>query len=409
MAAHATLSPSSAERWTTCTASVAAIAAADLPKDDGSSYALEGTLAHELAEIEGRYRWGQITRRGRVAPMRAWTKKMDAEYGTTGAEEKIEEMVPHVRSYLDEIERVQESLGPEAEVLFEQRLDTGVPGCWGTSDAVLFSSSHVAIVDLKYGAGVRVEAEGNAQLRLYALGALREYGDVLGETETVSMTVVQPRMGHVSTATLTAAELRSWRDEVVVPAVELVGTDQAVFRPSLAACRWCPLSGLCRAQLEQSTAEDFGDLLDPGAAENPSEGLPLLTPGEVAAALERLPLVKSWAKDLEAAALEMAYTRGVSIPGWKVVRSGGRRVFVDEAAAIDVLTEHYPREKVVRESIETLTKLTKVVGGEKQLTALVGELLKKTEGREALAPAADPRPGVTKNMDATNDFEGVNP
>ena len=43
---HAVLSPSSADRWMTCTASVAATA--EIP-DTPSSFADEGTLAHELA------------------------------------------------------------------------------------------------------------------------------------------------------------------------------------------------------------------------------------------------------------------------------------------------------------------------------------------------------------------------
>lgn len=45
--AHARLSPSSAERWMTCPGSVKL---AEGIEDKGSSYAAEGTAAHELAE-----------------------------------------------------------------------------------------------------------------------------------------------------------------------------------------------------------------------------------------------------------------------------------------------------------------------------------------------------------------------
>ena len=45
--AHAKLSPSSAERWMSCPGSVALNEGKD---DKGSSYAAEGTAAHELAE-----------------------------------------------------------------------------------------------------------------------------------------------------------------------------------------------------------------------------------------------------------------------------------------------------------------------------------------------------------------------
>lgn len=45
--AHAKLSPSSAERWMSCPGSVALN---EGKEDRGSSYAAEGTAAHELAE-----------------------------------------------------------------------------------------------------------------------------------------------------------------------------------------------------------------------------------------------------------------------------------------------------------------------------------------------------------------------
>ena len=51
MAAHALLSPSAAERWINCPASV--FLNKDIP-DEGSVYADEGTAAHTVMELAGR-------------------------------------------------------------------------------------------------------------------------------------------------------------------------------------------------------------------------------------------------------------------------------------------------------------------------------------------------------------------
>lgn len=62
MAAHALLSPSAAERWINCPASV--FLNKDIP-DEGSVYADEGTAAHTLMELAGKeyfngFEWDSI-------------------------------------------------------------------------------------------------------------------------------------------------------------------------------------------------------------------------------------------------------------------------------------------------------------------------------------------------------------
>lgn len=48
--AHARLSPSSSSRWLKCPGSVPLTESLNLPPEKDSPYALEGTLAHYLAE-----------------------------------------------------------------------------------------------------------------------------------------------------------------------------------------------------------------------------------------------------------------------------------------------------------------------------------------------------------------------
>lgn len=78
----------------------------------------------------------------------------------------------------------------DAILLLEQRLDFSkyVPEGFGTGDCVIISDKKLHIIDLKYGKGVPIQAEGNPQMRLYALGALETY-DFLYDIEEIDMCI----------------------------------------------------------------------------------------------------------------------------------------------------------------------------------------------------------------------------
>lgn len=385
---HAVLSPSSAERWIDCPASVRL--ASRFP-NESSVYAEEGTCAHELGEIKASFAFGLIDQKTFNRKRARWVKKWP-EYAEV--EETMVEMERHTDAYVELI-RERKALYPDTQVMLEQRLNTGIPQSWGTSDTVLVSPRHVEIIDFKYGAGVAVEAEGNPQLRLYALGALDQYGDILGETEVVYTTVHQPRMDHTLTAEITPDAIREWRVKKVLPRAELALSADAPFGPSERACRWCPASGRCEAQVQAAFPDDLMD-------EEPEE----LTEDRVAELLGRLPLLKDWLKAFEAQALTMAYSEGRHIPGWKVVRSGGIRQVKDQDAAIDVLAaEGLDRDEFMVEKIKGIGDLEKLLGKEdfKRLLEDSG-IVKKSEGRESLAPESDKRPSISPNAEAANAF-----
>ena len=175
---HATLSASSAHRWLECTA--APSLEATVPSGSAvSEAALEGTEAHSMAEAKLR-----AALEGRPAP---------EPTDNTEMEECTDAYVAFV---LD----AAKALSP-AEVAIEQLVDFGhlVPGGFGTADCIVISEDTLHIIDLKYGKGIKVEAESNPQLRLYALGALAEFG-VLYDVKHVKMTIFQPRLSHYSTA-----------------------------------------------------------------------------------------------------------------------------------------------------------------------------------------------------------------
>lgn len=385
--AHAKLSPSASERWLSCPASIRM--EEQVPREPSSIYAQEGTVAHELGELKASLAFGHITTRQYDARYRKWTQK----HNDILTDEVIDEMHVHTDAYVSLIQE-RAALYPNSQVILEQRLDTGVPTCWGTSDTVIVSPVHVEIIDFKYGAGVAVEAEGNSQLRLYALGALDTYGDILGETEVVRSTVHQPRMDHVLTEELTPAELRRWRDEDVIPIAQLALSDDAPFGPSDEACRWCPASGRCKAQLEAVFATDFDE--DPET----------LTPEQVAEKLGQLKMVRDWLNAFEVAALSMAYSEGVAIPGYKVVLSGGQRGIRDADAAVRTLTEAgYDAADVTTTKPKGIGDLEKLLGKDrfKELLEDSG-IVTKSDGKPSLVPDSDRRESINPNGEASKVF-----
>lgn len=381
---HAVLAPSAAERWISCPASVRMERdlKGELPPE--SAYAAEGTAAHALCELEARVALLKpMSKREYNAAFKAWQKQY------ANAIVDLDEMKEHAAAYV-ELLRGKLAERPGSVLLLEQRVPTGVPSCWGTSDAVIVSPVHVEIVDLKYGQGVRVEAEANPQLRLYGVGALEAFGDLLGDVETVIATVYQPRLGHLVSETLPAAELRAWRDSLI-PIAELALGHDAPFGPSDTACRWCPVSGQCKAQMEHAVALDFGVVPE------------VMDEYELAEALDRIPAILDWCEAVRNYALDRVYSQQKPIPGYKVVRSGGKRVVTDPEGALEALTAiGYALDEVSKRKINGIGELEKLLKGDFDIA--LGPFVSRTEGSPSLVPESDRRPSIDPNGEARKEF-----
>lgn len=386
---HAVLSPSSSGRWISCPASVRA--SRQIPPGKESTYAHEGTVAHALGELKARFAFGKILE---VDYGKALVEWEDWAVGTGITTEQIGDMHQHIKGYVELLqERVAEF--PHSELFLEQRVYPGVPECWGTSDAIIISPQHVEAIDLKYGQGVRVDAPDNSQLRLYALGAL-EIAEMIGEVKWVRSTVFQPRKNHTSTEELTPAEIREWRDTVVIPAAEQALSGEGAFGPSDSACRWCPAAGSCRARYEKMIAEDFGS--DPD----------LLSAQELGDLLPRMKGIRDWVSAVETSALDRVYSQGEHIPGYKVVSSGGKRMITDHTATIQhLIDEGFPAEQVARFSLKGLGELERIVGGREEFDRIVGPYVDKTNGKPSLVGEEDRRPAIDPAGEAVRDFSGI--
>ena len=282
---------------------------------------------------------------------------------------------------------------PDAVLLVEQRLklDEYIPEGFGSSDAVLIAGDALHVYDLKFGKGVKVEAEENPQMMCYALGALLGPGE-LYDIRRVFMTIMQPRLSHVSTWETTAAELLGWAERKLRPAAELAFRGEGE-RVTGDHCRFCRAAAQCSAL--RATCET--------AAPGPAPGL--MGEEELADALRVLPVIKAYISALEDWTLARAL-EGTVYPGWKLVEGRSVRQIADQKAAMAALAAAgfdeglYVRPKELK-TIGDLEKLLRRKGFQE----LLGGLVTRSQGRPALVPDDDPRPPFSS---AENDFKDIN-
>lgn len=362
---HALLSPSASHRWLECPPSVRLT---ELMEDKPSPYADEGTLAHSIAE-------------NKLNNYLGYTDK-NVKCEDTSMDEYTDDYV----AFLAEQMRVLNN--PSAFV--EQRVDCSkyVPECYGTCDALIISDGVLHICDLKYGTGVKVEAVGNDQLRIYALGALEMFS-CLYEISTVRMSIFQPRLSHSDTWEISIDELLKWANEVLVPAAKQAWNGQGEFKAG-EHCRFCKAKSNCRKRAEYNLELARYDFEPPATLDNI----------EIAAILAKADELVSWVTDVKEYALRQALS-GVTYDGFKVVEGRSNRKYTDENAVVEaVKTAGFdPYEH----SVLGITAMTALLG-KKKFTELLGGIVEKPQGKPTLVPMSDKRPAInTANEDFKED------
>lgn len=383
---HAVLSASGSSRWLNCTPS------ADMEKDipdQTSEFAREGTAAHELSEIYLEHHNGQIAKATRTRRINKFKK--ENEFYSQEMEDYVQQYVDIVIEKINEAHAASEG---EAIVLIEQRLDFSewVPNGFGTGDVVVIADNYIEIIDLKYGKGVPVSAENNSQARLYALGAINQFG-ILYEFETVKSTIVQPRLDNISSEEMPVDSLLEWADEVVKPKAKMAWKGEGEFVPG-DHCRFCKIRATCRARAEANLEIAKHEFKKP----------PLLEVDEVAEILTQTKDLKKWAEDVEKHALEQAEKHEVKYPGWKLVEGRSNRKYSDEDKVYETLKKGYEPDRVAPRKLLGITAMEKEIGKKIFASALEG-LVVKPAGRPTLTPESDKRPELNSIASAQEDFK----
>ena len=373
MTNHAVLSASASHRWLNCPPSVRLT---ERIPDNGSIYAAEGSEAHALCEYKLRQALSMDAQNPLDTPG-------SLQYYDTVMEDAATGYVSFVMEQLEEIKRTC----VDPIVMVEQRLNFSrwVQDGYGTGDAVIVADGTLHVVDFKYGTGVPVSAEGNSQMRLYALGALDMFGE-LYDIDTVVTTIYQPRLASISTDMISKTDLLDWAENTLRPLADQAYKGEGDLNAG-SWCRFCKLRNTCRKRAEANLAVAQHDFKLP----------PTLSDEEIAVILDKLDDLISWAGDVKEYALN-AVLHGTRFHGWKLVEGRSNRRYTDETAVAQIVsgTGHDPYEH----KLLGITAMEKLLG-KKQFATLLSDLVERPQGKPVLVPASDKRPEMTN---AKNDF-----
>ena len=376
--AHAKLSASGSAKWSLCPGSV--FAEKDFPNTT-SIFAEEGTAAHELAEIilrdDDELNLGIFSLFGVTLP----------ESGVT----VTQDMLDYVMVYVNYVKSIS------GELFVEQRVDFShiAPEGFGTSDAIVINDSVMTIVDLKYGKGVRVDADNNTQGILYALGTVNDYG-MLFNIKTINIVIVQPRLDHISEWSIGIDELNRW-GERLKQAAELTATENAPRVPGEKQCQWCKAKATCPAlnKLTESTLMTSFDNLETSKPET-------LTDEQLRIALDNKKLILAWFDAIETIVTDRL-TGGNAFNGYKLVEGRSNRAWRDEDATAKALIGVIDMDKLYISKLISPAQAEKELG--KSRAEMLEDLITKPVGAPTLVPESDKRPSV--NVSA-KDFDLIN-
>lgn len=362
---HAILSPSSAKRWINCTPS------ALLAEEAGSKssvYTEEGTLAHEMAEyaltkyLEGEY--DPII--DDAVPLKA-DHLVNPFFGV--------DMADYIRDYCEFVigEGYEMARADGAcQMFLERRVDITdfAPGSFGSVDVTLVSDKTIHIIDLKYGTGVKVYADMNEQMLMYALGTLKSL-----ETERIEkirMTIAQVRLDHYDTFEVYKEDLLAWAEEVLKPAAKMA--IQGIGKQVIGSwCGFCPVKAQCRAQRDAILA-DFEEKPEPL----------LLSDEEIVDLIGKIDTYKSWIESVNKYVYDRAI-QGHKWEGYKLVAGRTNRVIKDEAKIRQELLNEFLEDEVLNIKLKGIGDLEKLVG-KKVFSARFGDAIESRPGAPKLVP-----------------------
>lgn len=361
MAQHSTIvGGSTAKRVMACPGSVKLVQ--QMPEKPSSKYADEGTLLHNvIAEI--------------LTTDRTPESYLGTVYeGITLDQDLIDTKLRPALDALNEIDPdKQMEYTVEALVGFGDVL----PGVFGSSDLVGRLGNRAVILDWKFGSGVVVDVEENAQAMFYAAAAMRTPETrwaFEGATE-IECIIVQPP--SVKRWVTTFDRIAQFERELLIA----VKTAQLPDAPMASGdhCRWCAAKPVCPVM---TGAVDR-------ALKNKLHAIDATRIGEYLKAAE---LLEAWISGVNELAYQML-DEGLSVPGYKLVPKRATRKWIDDDKALAALEGlGLPTKELVETSVVSPAKAEKLL--KKQKLPLPADLVVAISTGNTLVTEDDPRPAV---------------
>ena len=389
---------SNSKQWIYCPGSVNFVnqkkAEGKIPERDESEFASEGTRAHDLADKCAK---GEITR----------------------DEIPVNILADGLSDYLDLLEEVNESNG--GVVFNEQKLPLFyAPDHPGTVDHSVVRTDLIEITDLKWGAGVWVEATENTQGAIYALslvGHLENEGWEFDEDAVVRIRIFQPRHrnfdGVASLWELPLSELRDMGIDIQDNYEQSLGASVDDLNPQdgdNGCCRFCPArKGVCTKRimnLFDEVPEDINPVT--GDVTTTDEVKSELTDAAIVRIFQKHKDITKFMNDVMEDALALI-EQGKTIEGLKTVDGKpGNRTWGDNEAEVEKLLKklpaadrYKPRRVLSPAQAETaLKKLDKPLKDQStRFQNRFQELIVRKEGKPVLALETDERPARVVGSD----------
>lgn len=395
---HSKLGASSSERWMNCPGSIQMTAKlGDNVRKSGGEAAL-GTAAHTVGAAcleAGQEVWEHA---GEIVECRDWKFTVD------------EDMSASVQVYVDYVrQRFEQFKDKGAKLFVEYGMNTVLDDDgFGTADAIIYvPGDRIIVIDFKNGM-LTVEPHVS-QLKYYGALAVERLLDDDDACKIVELVIVQPRMPHpeglIRKHVMSVAEITEWFQNEAVPAMAATRDPNAVLHVG-EWCRFCPARDACPAM--KGAISSFTVTSDPVA----------LLDNEVGDYLTLAKAIAGYISSLEEEALKRV-RMGRAIPGWKLVKKKGNRVFKEtiiEERPVEGKEEPDRIEVKLDEAMKAafgpaMWEEPKVkspprieaIGPEGK--AFVRRWAYSPDTGETLAPLSDKRPAVKPMMDRLDDAE----
>jgi len=365
MAQHSNIvGGSTAKRVIACPGSVKLVQ--QMPPKPSSKYADEGTLLHNaIADILGQ---------GTPPASHIGTSYQ----GVTLTEELYNEKLIPALQALDEVD-------PHKEMEFQVEAVVGfgdaLPDVFGSADLIGRIGRRAVVLEWKFGSGVAVDVEENAQAMFYAAAAMRTDATkwAFKGAEEIELVIVQPAHApnHVKRWVTTPGRILNFERELfaavktaLMPNAPLASGDH---------CRWCAAKPVCPSLT--------------GAVDRAVRtSVKALDVDQIAAYLRDADVLEQWLGDLRALAQTMM-EEGVRVPGYKLVPKRATRKWADDDKAKTALSElGLKDEELMETTLLSPAKVEKVL--KKRKIDLPRDLIVSVSTGNTIATVDDPRPEV---------------
>ena len=363
MAQHSNIvGGSTAKRVIACPGSVALVQ--QMPAKPSSKYADEGTLLHNV-----------------IAEILTSIRKPESYLGTTYEGITLDQdlMDTKLKPALAALDAIDPDM--DMEYVVENVVGFGdvLPDVFGSADLIGRLGDRAIILDWKFGSGVAVDVEENAQAMFYAAAAMRTEATKWafeGATE-IECIIVQPP--SVKRWVTTFDRIAQFERELLISVKTALRPDAPLASGD--HCRWCAAKPVCPVM---TGAVDR-------ALKNKLHALDASRIGEY---LKMAELLEAWISGVNELAYQML-DEGLSVPGYKLVPKRATRKWIDDDKALAALEGlGLPTTELVETSVISPAKAEKLL--KKQKLPLPAELVVAISTGNTLATEDDPRPAVLR-------------